>query len=95
MADSEVQSESAVDTTLEELAKLHAIDKELAKVQAQEKDKGKKNKKEIDQNQIEASTLKELKSKGGPTSKDQKRIESMVQQQIEQQVNQIEDSETF
>ena len=37
LTENENQADSAVDTTLEEIAKLHAIDKELAKVQEQTK----------------------------------------------------------
>lgn len=80
---------SSVDSTLLEIQKLHVIEDELA---ANNKE-SKKSKDKIDQNLIELQTLSKVKSQGG--KKDRSAIEAMVQDQIQDQANQIEDTQTL
>lgn len=78
-----------MDTTLDEIRKLRIIDRELATDAKNEANDAKK--KQIDEKGIEESVLKKVKgSKGGHG-----RIETLVQEQIEDQAEEIEASQTL
>jgi len=69
----------------------------LAKAQVGTAETAHQKNKEINQNKIETETLNRLKSEhtGKAGHKDKIRVEELVQQQIEEQANAIEDSQTF
>lgn len=88
-SEDQTQYKSAVDTTLDEIRKLRIIDKELAVDEVSEKNQVKKN--SIDEKGIEESILKKIKKdKHGKG-----RIETLVQEQIEDQADEIEASQTL
>ena len=91
LAETAQLSFNSVDTTLEDIRKLRVIDKELASANfgGHEEFSGKKDK--IDEKEIEENTLNAIKTKG----RSKKDLESMVQDQIQDQANQIEDSQTL
>lgn len=83
------QFKSSVDTTLDEIRKLRIIDRELASDAKNEASDAKK--KQIDEKGIEESVLKKVKSSKGGHG----RIETLVQEQIEDQAEEIEASQTL
>lgn len=90
-AEDQTQYKSAVDTTLDEIRKLRIIDKELANAKNEDNEENEGKKKKIDQKGIEESVFKKIKKdKHGKG-----RIETLVQQQIEDQADEIEASETL
>lgn len=91
----QLQSQSAVDATLEEIQRLRIIEAELAKANIGSSETS--NQKVINQNQIETETLNKVKAemKGKAGHKDKLRVEELVQQQIEAQANTIEDIDTL
>lgn len=91
----QLQSQSAVDATLEEIQRLHIVEQELARANIGTSETS--SQKVINQNQIETETLNKLKAemKGKAGHKDKLRVEQLVQQQIEDQANAIEDVDTL
>ena len=83
----EAESGSAVDSTLEEIKKLRIIDSELAMANG---DDASSQPDKIDEESIESSTLEQL---GG--NKDRPTVETLVQQQIQDQVAKIDDHNTL
>lgn len=84
----ETEGGSAVDSTLEEIKKLRIIDSELAKAGGDSE--GAQARDKIDEKQIEASTMEQL---GG--SMDKPAIETLVQQQVQDQVEKIDSRNTL
>jgi len=80
---------NSVDTTLEDIRKLRVIDKELASANYGTSEPEKKD--HIDEKEIEENTLNQIKTKG----KSKNDLEKMVQEQIVDQANQIEDTQTL
>ena len=91
VADDQTQYKSAVDTTLDEIRKLRIIDKELANAKNEDNEDNLQKKKKIDQKSIEENVFKKIKK----DNKGKIGIESLVQQQIEDQTEEIEASETL
>lgn len=86
----EAESGSAVDSTLEEIKKLRIIDSELAKRSGSEDSESAQAGDKIDEKQIEATAMEQL---GG--AKDRPAIESLVQQQVQDQVDKIDSRNTL
>lgn len=84
----EAEGGTAVDSTLEEIKKLRIIDSELAKAGGDSE--GAQARDKIDEKQIEASTMEQL---GGST--DKPAIETLVQQQVQDQVEKIDSRNTL
>ena len=84
------KGESAIDSTLDEIQSLRIINDELEK----EKREVSKPKDEINESEIEAQTMSKIPKGGNKFDKIHK-IESLVQEQIEDQINAIEDSKTL
>jgi hypothetical protein len=84
----EAESGTAVDSTLAEIKKLRIIDSELAMANGDPEPASQPD--EIDEQSIESSTLEQLGD-----NKDRPTVETLVQQQIQDQVDKIDDHNTL